>query len=259
MQKLKFYKYQGTGNDFVMIDNRDMAIASENVSLVKRLCDRKFGVGADGLILIQPLEGYDFEMIYFNADGTKSLCGNGCRSAVMFARHLGIVGNKASFMTIDGGLKAQVNDDEVKLGMPDVKKVEEIDGDYYVNTGSPHYVAFVDEVKDYPVFEMGRSIRNNEHFAPKGGTNVNFVQKLSDHEVFVRTYERGVEDETLSCGTGVTGVVLVCHFAKQMTSPVTVQTLGGTLQISFDYDANGYTNICLQGPAKKVFEGEIEI
>ncbi|BDD07926.1 diaminopimelate epimerase [Fulvitalea axinellae] len=255
MRKLVFYKYQGTGNDFVMIDNRE-GLFSHDVAQVRRLCDRKFGIGADGLILIENKTGYDFEMVYFNADGTQSLCGNGSRCAVRFAEQLGIVKDSTSFLTIDGKLEAAITPETVRLHMPDVKSIDTVRDDWFVDTGSPHYVTFRPNAEEVDVYEEGKTIRYGEPFGQKG-TNVNFVEIQGENRIFVRTYERGVENETLSCGTGVTACAIALT-KQQGQSPVSVKTLGGELTVSYESDGQGgFRNVYLEGPAKLVFKGEI--
>jgi len=256
MTQLNFTKYQGTGNDFIMIDNRMAVVDPNNHTLIIKLCDRKFGIGADGLILIQNHPEYDFEMIYFNADASQSMCGNGSRCAVHFARQLKLIGNSCRFLAIDGPHEATIKGDIVKLKMGDVGKVDKIKEDYFVNTGSPHYVRLVDDIHSFPVFEEGKFIRNSERYK-KEGTNVNFVELRQDNEIFVRTYERGVENETLSCGTGVTA----CSLAVSLTgyrSPVKVSTLGGDLEVSFEKQPdNAFKQVYLSGPAQEVFQGTV--
>jgi len=254
--KFEFYKYQGTGNDFVMIDNRNNVFDSSNVALVVAMCDRKFGIGADGLMLINKHAEADFELIYFNSDGSKSLCGNGSRCAVMFARVLGIVENETSFLAIDGMHDAFIKEDLVHLKMHDVKGIEMNDDFSYVNTGSPHYVAWVNNISKFPVYEEGKKIRYSARFSEKG-TNVNFIERTGD-VLNARTYERGVENETLSCGTGVTACAIVAS-TKGMTSPVKLKTLGGDLQVTFTKTGDLFTDIFLIGPAKMVFKGNYEI
>ena len=256
-QKIGFVKYQATGNDFILIDNREKTFKNDQ-NLVERLCRRRFGIGADGLILLENDETYDFKMVYFNADGGESsMCGNGGRSIVRFARELGIIGEKTTFQAIDGPHEALIQDDFIRLKMKDAF-VEESSEDYAViDTGSPHYVIFKDNVKSIDVKAEGAKIRYSERFAERG-INVNFVEAISDRELFVRTYERGVEDETYSCGTGVTAASLIWG-AKKGHSPVLVHTLGGNLEVSFQYRAGNFTEVYLSGPAVPVFYGTLNI
>ncbi|RIJ36809.1 diaminopimelate epimerase [Pontibacter oryzae] len=254
---ISFYKYQGTGNDFVMVDNRKLNFPAEDEELVKHLCDRRKGIGADGLILLQDHPDYDFEMVYYNADGrVGSMCGNGARCTVRFARQLGVIEDVACFLAADGEHQASVERDLIQLKMNDVKSIEQIGPDYYLNTGSPHYVRFVDNAEQLDVYGEGRAVRYNERFS-EVGTNVNFVQRLSENEIFVRTYERGVEDETLSCGTGVTACALVAKI-NGMQSPIKVKVLGGELEVAFEQqEDSSFKQIYLIGPAKLVFTGTI--
>ncbi|HSH64887.1 MAG TPA: diaminopimelate epimerase [Bacteroidia bacterium] len=256
-----FYKYQGTGNDFVIIDNRDLKFDRKNNSLVAKLCDRRFGIGADGLMLLQGKQGFDFEMVYYNSDGNESsMCGNGGRCIVEFARHLGLIRDKAHFIAIDGVHVAIAKPGFISLKMNDVKNVE-LNADFsFLNTGSPHYVAFVNDIRNFNVFEEGKKIRNNDRFQP-GGTNVNFVEKEYNN-LFVRTFERGVENETYSCGTGVTAAALVASLKNVSTADnyCSVKTLGGELNVKFlKHPDNSFTDIWLEGPANFVFKGEIDV
>lgn len=259
MELLQFYKYQGTGNDFVMIDNRNNVFDPSNLSLVQKLCDRKFGIGADGLILIQNIQGYDFEMIYFNSDGSQSLCGNGSRCAVNFAKKLGIIGSETYFLAIDGPHEAIVNPNGiVKLKMGDVSAIEAGDDYYFINTGSPHWVQYAQNLESFDVFTNGKNIRYNDRFK-ENGTNVNFIENLPNGDLFVRTYERGVENETLSCGTGVTAAALAAS-TKGLQSPIKIKALGGQLEIAFKGNASdGFTDIWLIGPAEEVFKGQVTV
>jgi len=259
--QLAFYKYHGTGNDFIIIDNRELKFNPEDSALVAKLCHRRFGIGADGLMLLQSKVGFDFEMIYFNSDGKESsMCGNGGRCIVEFARTLGLVKTTAHFLASDGKHEALVSPAFISLKMNDVSIVE-LNADFcYLNTGSPHYVAFVNDVRNFKVFEEGRSIRTNERFKAEG-TNVNFVEKQLN-DLFVRTYERGVEDETYSCGTGVTAAALVAAIKSISTGQdyCDIKTLGGNLKVKFlKHDDNSFTDIWLEGPATFVFKGEMTI
>jgi len=264
LSSIHFYKYQATGNDFVLIDNRSGQY-SFSVDQVKKICDRRFGIGADGLMLIEKHPTLDFNLIYYNSDGSESLCGNGSRAAVKMASALGLVNGKASFNAYDGPHEAKLLSGEiVRLKMSDVKETKTLGDDIFINTGSPHLIRFVENLKDFPVVEEGRKIRYSEAFQPKG-TNVNFVELLKDNTIFVRTYERGVEDETLSCGTGVTASALAASL-KGYTSPVKIKAMGGELSIEFEPQSgqsvaqvSTFSNIFLIGPAKMVFEGEMEL
>jgi len=258
--KIHFYKYQGTGNDFVIIDNRNWSITDLPVEKVKLLCDRKFGIGADGLMLLNPKTGYDFEMKYYNSDGRESsMCGNGGRCMIRFAYDIGIHKSTYCFIAVDGEHEGEIDGNIVNLKMKDVTNVREIDGNYILNTGSPHYVKLVSDVMDLDVFHKGMEIRYSSEFA-KEGINVNFVEDKGHDEIAVRTYERGVEDETLSCGTGVTASALVSYHNETGYNEVRVITKGGKLSVKYDrIDDNNYKNIWLCGPAEKVFEGEVEL
>jgi len=256
--EITFYKYQGTGNDFIMIDDRSESFDEKNLDLVRSLCDRKFGIGADGLILIRNHPELDFEMVYFNSDGSQSMCGNGARCAVAFASFLGIVSAKTKFLAIDGPHEALLKGDQVELLMGEVTQIEDKDADFFVNTGSPHHIRFVEELDKYPVFAEGKQVRYDEQYSP-AGTNVNFLEDLGSDEVFVRTYERGVENETLSCGTGVTAAALVYGSQKNLNH-VKIKTLGGKLSVKFQENGKGgFQNIWLIGPAEQVFSGKISI
>lgn len=254
---MNFYKYQGTGNDFVMIDNRSNVFDKTNIQLVQQLCNRKFGIGADGLILIENHNEFDFEMIYFNADGSKSFCGNGSRCAVAFAKYLGIIESQAYFLSTDGEHEAWINKNgEVSLKMHDVENIEKGADYYFIDTGSPHYIIQTDNLQTLNVKEQGAAIRYNERFENEG-TNVNFVEQKNG-KTTLRTYERGVEDETLSCGTGVTAVALSIADQQQLgASKIEIQTQGGLLKVAFKRDAAKFTDIWLIGPAEMVFKGEI--
>lgn len=262
---LPFTKYQATGNDFVLLDNRAGKISLTREEIV-RVCDRKFGVGADGLILIEPSTSADFKVNYYNSDGSQSLCGNGSRAAMHFAASLGLAGQTAIFEAYDGNHEAHLlANDVVRLKMNNVARIERKGDDLYLNTGSPHLIRFVKTLNRYPVVEEGRTIRYSKPFEP-AGTNVNFVEPHSPNTLFVRTYERGVEDETLSCGTGVTAAALAAT-VHGYTSPVSIKTPGGNLSVEFQTRQDGdsaeqadfFTDIYLVGPAKKVFTGTLEL
>ncbi len=258
---LHFSKYQGTGNDFILIDNRLNSIQL-NSKQIAFLCHRQFGIGADGLMLLELEVGLDFKMVYFNSDGHESsMCGNGGRCITAFAKHLGIIADKAKFIAIDGLHEANINEnDEVALKMKDVKTIEQQDNYFYLDTGSPHYVTVVNDLTHFNVYHEGKKIRYNDRFS-ETGTNVNFIEKNED-SVFVRTYERGVENETLSCGTGVTAAALVANMLGLSNSKNNCQlkTLGGNLEVTFEKVLqNTFYNIWLKGLAIKVFSGQIEV
>lgn len=256
--KQTFYKYQGTGNDFVMIDNRQLTFDKNDTKHVKLLCDRRFGIGADGLILLENHQNLDFKMVYYNADGNESsMCGNGGRCIVAFAKFLGIIETSTSFEAIDGLHHAILEHDIVKLQMQDVSLLEKFDSHVFLNTGSPHHVQMAADLEHLNIKEVGAKIR---YGAPYNvvGSNVNFVSKISEDVFSVRTYERGVEDETLSCGTGVTAVALAMNaIGKTEKNILTMNVQGGKLQVSFEKEGQGYKNIWLIGPAIQVFKGEI--
>ncbi|MCU0360084.1 MAG: diaminopimelate epimerase [Bacteroidia bacterium] len=258
---VQFHKFQGTGNDFVMLDNRKGQLQLTEAQL-KFLCSRRFGIGADGLILIELEPGADFKMVYYNSNGKpSSMCGNGGRCIVAYANQLGMIQDKTKFIATDGLHEAVLLPDNlVSLKMADVRLVEKHSDYYFLNTGSPHVVKFTDSLEQFPVIEEARKIRYNDRFT-EAGTNVNFIQKHND-ALFVRTYERGVEDETYSCGTGVTAAALVASLEGLATSKnyCDIATLGGKLKVSFEkvLDQNFY-NIWLTGPAEFVFRGEIEL
>ena len=250
-----FFKYHGTGNDFVLIDNREGKFPKQDTKLVSQICHRRFGVGADGLILLENHSSSDFRMVYYNSDGNPStMCGNGGRCIVHFAKFLGIITDKATFEAIDGMHEATIKKDWVSLRMTDVEDVKVSEESVFLNTGSPHHIQMVTGLEVYDVFSKGRDIRNRIY--GKEGANVNFVEQKKDAVFSVRTYERGVEDETLSCGTGVTAVALAMfETGKTSQNKVTLETPGGQLQVSFEKRCNGYENIYLEGPAIQVFKG----
>jgi diaminopimelate epimerase len=253
-----FYKYQGTGNDFVMIDNRQQIFDKNDTKRVAFLCDRRFGIGADGLILLENHPEYDFKMVYYNADGNESsMCGNGGRCLVAFAKQLGVITNQAVFEAIDGLHHAKIDGNMVQLQMLDVDTIEKHEKHVFLNTGSPHHVQFESEIENFNIKIKGAKIRYGAPYN-EAGSNVNFVKKLSDEAFRVRTYERGVEDETLSCGTGVTAVAIAMHYLGETNKKqVTLQVEGGELKVCFDVQNNTYNNVWLIGPATFVFKGSI--
>lgn len=255
--KLTFYKYQGTGNDFVLIDNRNLIFPKEDTELVAFLCDRRYGIGADGLILLENHAKHDFNMIYYNSDGNIStMCGNGGRCMVTFAKHLGIISDRATFDAIDGMHTATIKDDVVSLQMQDVLEIKTKPNAIFMDTGSPHHVQMIENLADFNVSKEGAKLRYGLY--GKSGSNINFVEQKGEGVFAVRTYERGVEDETLSCGTGVTAVALAMHSSgKTKENEVGILVEGGELKVRFTVE-NGYTNVFLIGPAKQVFKGKIE-
>lgn len=257
---ITFYKYQGAGNDFILLDNRSSRYDHLNEKSINNLCDRRFGVGADGLMLLQNCEGYDFEMLYFNADGKPgTMCGNGGRCIVAFAKHLGIISQQTEFLAVDGPHFARISAEgnQVDLQMIDVESISRDEEAYVLNTGSPHYVKQVQGLEHLDVYAEGKKIRNNETYQAKG-INVNFIEDKGDH-LFVRTFERGVEAETYACGTGVTAVALSMAKHQNQTGlqSTAIKVLGGDLRIDFQYDGQQFNNIFLCGPAEQVFTGEI--
>lgn len=257
--ELYFFKYQGTGNDFIIMDNRSGSIML-STKQVKFLCDRKFGIGADGLMLLNTKEGYDFEMKYYNADGNESsMCGNGGRCLTQFAYDCGIKKDNYKFIAIDGDHNAFFAEGWVNLKMKDVDTIINFHGDYILNTGSPHFVKSTPDVMNKNVYEEGYAIRNSDDFKEEG-INVNFVESIGDDRIIVRTFERGVENETLSCGTGVTASALVFAHNESGFNRIEVITLGGRLAVEFDKKGDTlFENIWLCGPATFVFEGKIVI
>lgn len=258
--KIVFSKYQGTGNDFVIIDNRENKIEL-TTEQVHHLCDRRFGIGADGLMLLQSSPNYDFEMKYYNADGNEgSMCGNGGRCLVKFAYDSNIIKSKYKFIATDGEHEAEFGDRNwVHLKMKDVDDVQHKHGDFVLNTGSPHFINVVDDIMSIDVVKEGREIRYNKEFKEKG-INVNFVQQIENDVIMVRTYERGVEDETLSCGTGVTASALVFAHNDIGFNRIEVKTKGGYLAVEFNkVNDETFNNIWLCGPATFVYKGEVEV
>ena len=258
--KYTFYKYQGTGNDFIIFDNRQHELDFLTKNQIKSLCDRRFGIGADGLMLLENHPGFDFKMVYYNADGGESsMCGNGGRCLVDFAKFLQIIDSETNFLAVDGAHYAKISENLVSLKMIDVTEINTLTNALSLNSGSPHYIQFVNEINHFPVFAEGKKIRNSAAFMEEG-INVNFVEKLSAG-LFVRTYERGVEDETLSCGTGVTAAAIAYAYANHLTNEqsISVETLGGKLAVSFNYMENKFTDVYLKGPAVLVYSGSVAI
>jgi diaminopimelate epimerase len=259
--QVEFYKYQGTGNDFVMIDNRSDFFPKKDTKLIERLCDRRFGIGADGLILLENDSETDFRMVYYNADGNQSsMCGNGGRCLVAFAKKLDVIENETTFIATDGLHHATIAPDAiVSLQMIDVDAINKFDNYTFLNTGSPHHVQLVDDLEHYNVKENGAAIRYGELYG-KPGSNINFVKKVDDKTFSLRTYERGVEDETLACGTGATAVAIAMNaIGETNETDINLNVEGGKLVVSFDKVGEHFTNVFLKGPAEFVFKGTIEI
>ena len=261
--KIEFYKYHGNGNDFIILDNRLNQIALD-CPRIAFLCDRHFGIGADGLMLLESQSGFDFSLKYFNSDGNEStMCGNGGRCITAFANELGIIKKKARFTAIDGYHEAEILSKHagqciIRLKMKDTRPGQEFEDGYFIDTGSPHFVKFVSDLAAVDVRAEGRSLRNDKRFAP-GGCNVNFVE-ITPAGISVRTYERGVENETLSCGTGVTASALITAFLNKSNARYYfVHTRGGEFKVHFHQLASEFTEIYLEGPAAFVFKGEITI
>jgi len=252
-----FYKYQGTGNDFVMIDNRNEEFPKDNTELIAKICHRRFGIGADGLILLENDEATDFKMVYYNADGNESsMCGNGGRCIVAFAHFLEIIKKDTVFIAVDGLHEATIIDDVVSLKMIDVKEIKEKSSALFMNTGSPHHVQMVSDLKSFDVTKEGARMRYGIY--GEKGSNINFVEANTKGGFDIRTYERGVEDETLSCGTGVTAVALsMYHLGNTKVKVIAVNALGGHLEVTFQEEDGVYSNIFLKGEAKQVFKGEL--
>lgn len=250
-----FYKYQGTGNDFVLIDNRSSFFPKNDTELIARLCDRKFGIGADGLILLEEHPDADFRMVYFNSDGRpSSMCGNGGRCITHFANYLNVITDRAVFEAVDGMHESTISGNQVSLKMNDVRSVDHQNGYVFLDTGSPHHVQLEKELEALDVKTKGAEIRYSQYASE--GANINFVEPLGESVFSVRTYERGVEDETLSCGTGVTAVAIAMFEMKNTTSEkVTLKTPGGDLRVRFTKSENGYKDIFLEGPAEMVYKG----
>jgi len=260
---IPFSKYHGTGNDFIIIDNRKNFFDKNNFSLISKLCERRFGIGADGLMLLENHNQFDFEMIYFNSDGKKgSMCGNGGRCIISFAKKLGLVNNSIKFIVNEKKYFGAIENNIIKLKFQDVLLIEEysdsFQNGFIIDTGSPHFVKFVDSIEIIDVFKEGRKIRNNAKFK-NAGINVDFVKIENDNTIFVRTYERGVEDETYSCGTGAVASALATSYkTNSENNNYLISTKGGNLKVSFE-KSEIFENIWLEGTATFVFEGKIDV
>ncbi len=257
---LHFYKYQGTGNDFIIIDNRTNTFPKNNTKLINKLCNRHFGIGADGLILLELSTKNDFFMAYFNADGNKStMCGNGGRCIVAFAKKLGIITKTTSFEAVDGLHFASIKNNIVCLQMNDVTEISSYNNHLFLNTGSPHHVEFHSTISTINVKELGAKIRYGTPYS-KEGANINFAEQTSKNSFKIRTYERGVENETLSCGTGATAVAIAANKINKTTAnSIKIEVLGGNLEVAFHKAEGVYKNVSLTGSVQLVFEGNIVI
>ncbi len=266
---LSFYKYQGAGNDFIIIDERETSPVSsrkDKNKLIASLCDRRFGIGADGLMLLKNQPGYDFQMVYYNSDGLEgTMCGNGGRCLVAFAAHQGIISTKALFLAVDGPHHAQIinaeaNNQLVSLEMKDVSDIQTFEGGFVLDTGSPHFVVFKTDIQNIDLDTLGKTWRNNPVFGTDG---VNFnIAEIVDNTIHVRTYERGVEEETLACGTGIAATAIALHYRNNQSGNhhYELRARGGDMQVTFENKKPGfYTSIYLHGPATKVFHGDIDI
>ncbi|MFA5540681.1 MAG: diaminopimelate epimerase [Bacteroidales bacterium] len=262
---LEFFKYHGAGNDFILIDNRE-----DNIHLSKEevifLCDRNFGIGGDGLMLLEKVKGYDFAMKYYNPDGTKEMmCGNGGRCIIAFAHLLGIIKDKTEFLAPDGVHKGEIISCEkdkywIKLSLKDINQIKVYKDGYFVDTGATHFVQFLDDISSIDIISKGREIRYDSRFDFVKGVNANFVEINKDNSLNIRTYERGVEAETLACGTGITASALSFVYKNNLTSnSIEVKAKGGLLRVSFEKTTQGFKNIYLEGEAQMVFRGEIQI
>lgn len=255
-----FFKYQGTGNDFVVLDNRNGGFDWLGEKEIALLCDRKFGVGADGLMTLSQKEGFDFEMRYFNANGKEgSMCGNGGRCIVAFAKHLGVITNQTHFLAVDGPHEASIDDNDlVSIKMIDVHDVKTIsESDYELDTGSPHYVRFVDDLGKMDIEKEGKAIRYNEVYHEKG-INVNFASTRGNQPILA-TYERGVEAETLSCGTGTVATAICLGLREGISHgkhDFKLKVKGGELGVAYHFGPKGFSDITLTGPAVMTFRGE---
>ena len=254
---IHFVKYQATGNDFILIDNRKDNLQLKR-DIIKKITHRKLGIGADGVLLLQNHAIYDFEVLYYNPDGSKSFCANGTTCMVDFSHQLNIIGTHTKFLAYDGVHEALIQNNKIHLTLQDIKKetIKKIESDFFINTGSPHYVKFVENLHNYKVVEEGKIIRHSHIFGDVG-TNVNFVEYINEKEILVRTFEKGVEDETLSCGTGIVASALIVSESKNLESPLTIKTKGGSVEVEFIKKKNEYADIYIKNTTNKIFEGVI--
>ncbi|OYT11970.1 MAG: diaminopimelate epimerase [Bacteroidetes bacterium 4572_112] len=259
--QIQFSKYHGAGNDFILVDNRNQEYTLDQ-ELIAKLCERRYGIGADGLMILENSESYDFNMRYYNSDGNEgSMCGNGGRCIVAFAKDLEIIANITEFTAVDGLHKAKINSSgintyDISLNMNDVSNIKEEDNIFFLDTGSPHHIEFVDDISKVDVYNKGKQIRYSDKYKANNGTNVNFIEATAS-VLKIRTYERGVEDETHACGTGATAAAIAFALKnKEYNKEVILEALGGILRLNFDFNNNIFTNIVLSGPTKLVFKGK---
>ncbi|MFO7791185.1 MAG: diaminopimelate epimerase [Bacteroidales bacterium] len=257
--KMHFYKYQGTGNDFIIIDALKSDVAL-NPAQIKKLCDRRFGIGADGLMVIKSRLGYDFEMLYYNSDGYEgTMCGNGARCILRYASNKKLIDKNADFMVGGNVYHGRIDNDLIHVIMNDVEVPSQKNGHSEIDTGSPHIVIPVSFLENYDVIKEGRRIRYDTAYKPDG-INVNFIEEISENEINMRTYERGVEAETWSCGTGaIAGAVFQATRHEISEGSIDINMPGGTLKVSFTRSGDHFVNIRLSGPAVFVFEGEVVV
>jgi diaminopimelate epimerase len=262
--ELRFFKYHGAGNDFVIVDEREH-ITELTEKQIAHVCNRRFGVGADGFMRLQNSDDFDFKMLYYNADGKEStMCGNGGRCMIAFANHLGLIDQSTYFEAVDGEHEGQVIEygieSVVRLKMLTVGKVDINADQIFLDTGSPHHIEIVEDVKNTDVDKDGKFWRHHNQYAEIGGCNANFVEILDADHLYVRTFERGVEAETFSCGTGVTAAAISLHaLGKVNGEKIQIDTLGGKLQVEFSHNDSAYEHIHLQGPAAFVYQGIIDL
>ncbi|OIQ29899.1 MAG: diaminopimelate epimerase [Crocinitomix sp. MedPE-SWsnd] len=256
---IEFFKYHGAGNDFIMIDNRDSVFQGNKIDLAKKVCSRRFGVGSDGLIFIENWESGDFEMDFYNPDGSQSFCGNGSRCAVAFAIKLGIVSKHALFLAIDGEHNAKIEENTISISMSDLHLFEKNDDHYVIHTGSPHYISFHMNIEELDLLDFAHGIRYSQKYL-KEGINVNVIEEITDRKIGIRTYERGVEAETLACGTGATAAALAFAIENSLESGrIEVKAKGGDLSVDFNKAEEAYEEIWLNGPAVEVFKGVFNV
>jgi diaminopimelate epimerase len=253
-----FSKYHGTGNDFIILDGRNQKFDLKNAAFIKQMCHRRYGIGADGVMVLQSDKNYDFKMVYFNSDGFEgTMCGNGGRCICSFALSLGIINNKTTFIASDGIHEAILEKEIIHLKMNNVSKITPFDDGLLIDTGSPHFIQITNNPHDVDTEKMGKEIRHQQRFAPKGA-NINFVS-VSENTIQIATFERGVESETLSCGTGSVASAIAFTYNKPNGNyTYNIHAKGGKLSVSLEKEGMLYHNIWLSGPTVKVFDGIID-